>query len=244
MTTLHIAHLYPTELGINGDVGNVMALAFRARAFGVDVRVTDIHRGDSLPTDIDLVHVGSGPTDALQLVLPDIQRHRDSLMSLREAGVPFLGISGGWFVLGESVTFIDGVTLEGACVFPTRVTLLASRAVGEIEVLTAWGSVTGFENHSSHVDDAGLTHFGSVIHGVGSDPTRSTGDRWDGVVLGSSIGTNLHGPLLPMNPDIADSLITAAVTRRIPEWTLPDAASLKQLDEFARRSRDAVRGRL
>lgn len=244
MTTLHLAHLYPRELGINGDVGNVMALAFRARAFGVDVRVTDVHRGESIPTDVDLVHVGSGPTDALELVLPDIQRHRERLISLREAGVPFLGISAGWFALGESVTFVGGATVDGAGVFPTRVRLLGSRAVGEIEVLTAWGSVTGFENHSSHVDDAGVAHFGSVIHGVGSDPTRSTGDRWDGVVLGSSIGTNLHGPLLPMNPDIADFLITAAVVRQAPEWTLPSVSSLEQLDEFARRSRDAVRSRL
>ena len=244
MTTLHIAHLYPRELGINGDVGNVMALAFRAHACGVEVRVSDVHRGDALPTNIDLVHVGSGPTDALALVLPDIRRHREKLLSLREDGVPFLGISAGWFALGESVTFLDGTTVSGAGVFPTRVTLVDSRAVGEIEILTTWGSVTGFENHSSHVDDAGLAHFGSVIHGVGSDPSRSPGDRWDGVMLGSSIGTNLHGPLLPMNPAIADSLIIAALSRRTPEWTFPQVSGLEKLDEFARKSRDAVRGRL
>jgi len=244
MTTLHIAHLYPKELGINGDVGNVMALAFRAKAFGVDVLVSDVHRGESLPTDIDFVHVGSGPTDALELVLPDIRRHRNDLIPHRDDGVPFLGISGGWFALSDSVTFVDGSTLDGAGVFPTRITLVDSRAVGEIEIVTEWGSVTGFENHSSHVDDAGLEHFGSVVHGVGSDPTAGAKDRWDGVVLGQSIGTNLHGPLLPMNPDIADSLILAAVHRRDPEWKLPKVSGLEQLDEFARRSRDAVRSRL
>jgi len=244
MTTLHIAHLYPRELGINGDVGNVMALVFRARAYGVDVRVSDVQRGESLPTDIDLVHVGSGPTDALKLVLPDIRRHQQGLILLREIGVPFLGISAGWFALSENVTFVDGSTVDGAGVFPTRVTLVDSRAVGEIEIRSAWGSVTGFENHSSSVDDAGLTHFGSVTHGVGSDPTAGATHRWDGVVMGPSIGTNIHGPLLPMNPDIADSLIFAAVTRRLPSWTVPKISGLTQLDEFARRSRDAVRGRL
>jgi CobQ-like glutamine amidotransferase family enzyme len=244
MTTLHIAHLYPRELGINGDVGNVMTLAFRARACGVDVHVTDVHRGESLPSDIDLVHVGSGPADALKLVLPDIQRHRESLISLRDSGVPFLGISAGWFALSDSVTFVDGATVAGAGVFPTRVTLVASRAVGEIEILTPWGSVTGFENHSSHVDDAGLEHFGSVLHGMGSDPTVSQGHRWDGVLMGNSLGTNLHGPLLPMNPDIADSLILSAVARRNPSWTISNRTSLGQIDEFARLSRDAVRSRL
>ena len=244
MTTLHIAHLYPKELGINGDVGNVLTLAFRARAFGVDVRVSVVNRGESLPDQIDFVHVGSGPTDALELVLPDIRRHSEELKSLQKSGVPFLGISAGWFALSDSVTFVDGSTIVGAGVFPTRVTLVGSRAVGEIEILTAWGSVTGFENHSSHVDDAGLEHLGAVVHGVGSNPAATARGRWEGVRMGPSIGTNLHGPLLPMNPVVADSLISSAVTRRHPDWTIPIAPGLERIDEFARKSRDAVRSRL
>ena len=244
MSPLHIVHLYPRELGINGDVGNVTALAFRAHAYGLDVHVSNVHRAEDLPQDIDLVHVGSGPADSLALVLPDIARHADSLVALREAGIPFLGISAGWFALGESVTFVDGTRASGAGVFPTRASLTPSRAVGEVELLTTFGTVTGFENHSSRIDDGGLPHFGSVVHGVGSDPSCARDARWDGVTMDASIGTNVHGPLLPMNPSIADALITRAMTRRESTWTIPQTDALSQLDEFARHSRDAVQSRL
>jgi CobQ-like glutamine amidotransferase family enzyme len=244
MTTLHIAHLYPKELGINGDVGNVMALSVRSRAYGLDVRVSDIHRGDTLPSDIDLVHIGSGPTDSLLLVLPDIRRHASQLSALRDDGVPFVAISAGWFALSESVTLSDGTQQHGAGVFPTVVRIIDSRAVGEVELATDFGVVTGFENHSSFVMDGGLPHFGRMIHGIGSDASRPQSERWDGVVMGSSIGTNVHGPLLPMNPGIADALISAAMVRKIPNWETPESEKVALLDDFAFRSRQAVIDRL
>jgi len=244
MTKLHIAHLYPQELGINGDVGNVLALRFRAEAYGVKVQISEVHRGQLLPENIDLVHVGSGPTDMLELVLPDVRRLADELCSLRDGGVPFLAISAGWFALGRSITFVNGSMAQGAAVFPTRVSMQQSRAVGEVEMSTEFGIVTGFENHSSKVDDGGLPHFGSLIHGVGSDRSLRQSDRWDGVVMGSSLATNVHGPLLPMNPTIADALITRAIGRTNPSWRIPGTTALEHIDEFARESREAVRERL
>ncbi len=244
MTTLHIAHLYPTELGINGDVGNVTALAVRARAYGLDIRISDVHRGDAMPSDVDLVHVGSGPTDSLALVLPDIRRHSSELAKLRDAGVPFVAISAGWFALSESVTFVDGITQPGAGVFPCIVRLTESRAVGEVALVTEFGIVTGFENHSSFVLDGGLPRFGKMTHGIGSDASLAQSERWDGVLMGSSIGTNVHGPLLPMNPAIADALIRAAMVRRVPLWEIPVTEQVAILDDFASRSRQAVIDRL
>lgn len=245
---LHIVHLYPSELGINGDVGNVTTLAFRGVAYGLDVHVTNVGRGDALPDDVDLVHIGSGPTDELRLVLDDITRLAGNLVKLRDSGVPFVAISAGWFALSQVVTFADGQQERGASVFPTSVQLLSSRVVGEIALDTQWGIVTGFENHSAQVGDAGLPHLGVVRAGAGSDPSASRGQRWEGVVMGSSIGTNVHGSLLPMNPDIADWLISAAVQRTEPGWEIPGPNArpdaLTDVDRFAAQSRDAVLKRL
>ncbi len=245
---LHIAHLYPSELGINGDVGNVTALVYRARAYEVDVRVTNVTRGGELPADIDLVHIGSGPTEELKLVLSDISRLAPELRALRDAGIPFLAISAGWFALGESVAFSDGIQATGAGVFPSSVKLLKSRVVGEIALDTVWGIVTGFENHSALVDPSDLSHFGRVREGVGSDPNARRAQRWEGVVMGASIGTNVHGSLLPMNPVIADSLIESAVQRTHPKWKVPTdhlkPDAITELDGFAANSREAVLKRL
>lgn len=244
MTTLHIAHLFPRELGINGDVGNVKTLRFRARAYGLNVVVHDVHRGTALPTEIDIVHIGSGPIAELGLVLPDLRRHAPALRDLRDAGVPFLAISAGWFGLGVHVQSESGETAGGAAVFPTSTTIMPTRAVGEILLDTKWGRVAGFENHSSKVRDAGLEHFGRVTDGVGSDPNAPKAQRWDGVVLGASIATNVHGSLLPMNPALADHFITAAMIRRVSNWSLPETDDLDEVDRFADLSREAVIKRL
>ncbi|HEV7741947.1 MAG TPA: cobyric acid synthase, partial [Pseudolysinimonas sp.] len=59
-----IVHLYPRELGINGDVGNVTALARRAGWRGLDLNVIGVGAGDTLPPQAHLVHIGSGPASA------------------------------------------------------------------------------------------------------------------------------------------------------------------------------------
>lgn len=244
MTSLHVLHLFPNELGINGDVGNVTALRHRAAAFGLDVETSVLGRGEKIPTGVDLVHIGSGPTAELLLVLPELVRHSSQLKTLRDSGVPFLAISAGWFGLGERIQFATGDWEPGAGVFPTETQLLSSRVVGEIAIDTQWGIVTGFENHSALVSDGGLAHFGRVTHGTGSDPRAAKSDRWEGVVMGSSIGTNMHGSLLPMNPVLADHLILSAIRRTVPNWTIPPTDSLAEVDAFAAKSRAAVLARL
>ncbi len=244
MTTIHIAHLFPRELGINGDVGNVTTLSFRARAYGLNVIVHDVHRGAELPPEIDIVHIGSGPIAELSLVLPELRRHAPTLRDWRDDGVPFLAISAGWFGLGNSVQWENGDAEDGAGIFPTSTTIMPTRAVGEVLLETKWGLVAGFENHSSKVDDGGLEHFGRVTDGVGSDPSASKTQRWDGVILGASIATNVHGSLLPMNPALADHFITAAMVRRVPGWSIPETDVLADVNRFAELSREAIVQRL
>jgi CobQ-like glutamine amidotransferase family enzyme len=64
MTRLVFVHLYPRELGINGDVGNVLALRKRAEWRGLEVEVVDYAPGGTLPETAHFVHIGSGPASA------------------------------------------------------------------------------------------------------------------------------------------------------------------------------------
>ena len=73
---LTIVHLYPRELGINGDVGNVTALRRRAEWRGMPVRVVDVGPGDALPDTAHLVHIGSGPASSRAPLHDDVARHR------------------------------------------------------------------------------------------------------------------------------------------------------------------------
>lgn len=217
-----ILHLYPRELGINGDVGNVMALRKRAQWRGVGAQVRDHEVGGELPVEAPhVVHIGSGPVASQQLVLADLARIAPVLREWAQAGVPFLAISGGWQLMGRRLTFLDGTRVEGAAVFPTEATLVATRTVREV-----WrDDVAGFENHAA-------------VTTVDGTPVDWPVARW-----GHSIATTLHGPFLPMNPRFADEILAIAAERA--GVTLgPADDHIAEVDERAARSRQAIRSRL
>ena len=242
---LRIGHLYPAELGINGDVGNVLVLEQRARARGHEVEIVDVGVGDDLPGDIDIVHIGSGPFAAVRAVQPDALRLATALRNLRDSGVPILAIGGGWELLGRRIVHDDG-TLDGLDVFPTEVVRETTQSVGETVIETRSGTVTGFANHSGRTTlDADVEPLGRVRRGFGNDGSAAKDAGAEGVRIGASIGTHLHGCVLGMNPDLADEILSAALTRREPDAHLaPETGELAQIDEWARRSRAALAQRV
>ena len=73
-----------------------------------------------------------------------------------------------------------------------------------VVLTTDHGDVVGYENHSGSTTlGAGQAPFGRVRHGMGNNGTDGT----EGAVTGHVIGSYLHGPILPANPRLADTLI-------------------------------------
>ena len=70
--------------------------------------------------------------------------------------------------------------------------------------------VVGFENHGGRTYLNGNKPFGKVLYGAGNDGKSG----YEGVVYKNVIGTYLHGPLLPKNPQISDYLIRKALERK------------------------------
>lgn len=227
-----IVHLYPRELGINGDVGNVTALRRRAEWRGSLVRVIDVGAGESLPSEAHMVHIGSGPASARQPLHTDIAGHAATLKSWADDGVPFLAIAAGWQLLGRDVTELDGTVSTGAGVFPSSARVVAERTVSEVAGESELGEVAGFVNYGAET---------TVDAGVGR--LARLGQADEGIVSGDLVATHLHGSFLPMNPVWADRLLEAAAHRAGVVLGEPDPR-LAQVDDYARRSRAAIRGRL
>ncbi|WP_431277430.1 type 1 glutamine amidotransferase [Leifsonia poae] len=240
MSGLRILHLYPRELGINGDVGNVTTLVERARWRGIEAEVLRHEIGEALPDAVDIVHIGSGPLSSQRIVLEDVQRIAPTLRGWRDAGVPILAIAGGWQLLGNEIITADGERLTGAGVFPTRTELGPQRQVGEMIVRTADGELAGFENHSSRIILEGGEPLGTVVSGSGNgDESRS-----EGVQIAASFGTHLHGPVLPMNPVLADRILATALTRSGATTELTAVSEVRVVDGYAANARRAIAERL
>jgi hypothetical protein len=107
----------------------------------------------------------------------------------------------------------------------------ADRFIGELVV--RWGGMllVGFENHS------GGTYLGPAAQPLGQVASGhgNNGDGSEGVITGSAVGTNLRGPCLPKNPELADFLIRGALAHRY------GAADLEPLaDQLEHAARDAA----
>lgn len=205
---LTLLHLYPQELGIFGDVGNVLALRRRAEWRGLTVDVVEHHRDGAVPEHVDLVHIGNGARSGVIAVQSDVVRISSALGEWIDADVPVLAVASGWQLLGRALD-IEGEPVHTAGVFPSTAVVGAQRRVGNVVMQTADGLAMGFENHAAITTlDEGASPFGTdLTKGVGN------GDGTDGVLVRASIGTNLGGPLLPLNPATADRLLAAALAR-------------------------------
>lgn len=244
MSTLRIVHLYPAQLGINGDRGNVLALRRRLEWRGLSAEIIDIGPGEVLPASADLVHIGSGPRSARDAVLPAALTHGDTVRGWAAEGVPIIGIGAGLHLLARHIIDLAGVAHEGLGLLPATVRDARSRAVGEVlGVPRPDGRLAGFVNHGVTVELHDADPLTLLDRGPGNSGTAESVDRGEGVRLGAIVGTHLGGPVLPMNPALADELLAAALARHAQ--TLPEADErITRVDDRARRARAAIAGRL
>jgi len=221
---LVIAHLYPLEMNIYGDTGNVIALTRRLQWRGLDVRV------DPVPTTVaydfaeaDIVFAGGGQDRSQLEVADDLQRRAGAIAEAVEQGTVFLTICGTYQLFGRRFLTRDGTEIPGIGVFAMETIGGSKRMIGNVVVDSPWGDLVGFENHSGRTFlDAGQESLGRVKKGFGNN--ERTGEEGARVV--NCFGTYLHGSLLPKNPAFADGLLRLALERRYG-----DAAALTPLDD-------------
>ena len=97
---MKIAHLYPKLLNIYGDGGNILTLKKRCEWRNIRVTIEEINIGDSL-SEHDLYFIGGGQDTQQIEVSKELQRHKEFLTSERDRGAVFLGICGGYQLMGH-----------------------------------------------------------------------------------------------------------------------------------------------
>jgi CobQ-like glutamine amidotransferase family enzyme len=229
-----IVQLYPEELGVAGDRGNVMALSARLQRAGVAVRVVEYRRGDKFPEDVDLVVVGSGPLSAMRNILEDLAARAPLLSQLAESGVPIFAYGSGAELLGREIRLLDGSTITGLGLLPFRAIRTTQRSVAYVITSTPAGRVVGFEDHASRWElDSADDAFGSLEVGGGNGDGAT-----EGVSSGSVIGTQVGGPVLPLNPQLTDAIIRQALERQGIAYA--PGESHQALDDYAEKARAVI----
>lgn len=237
MTPIAIAHLYPGEMNIYGDWGNIITLRKRLQWRGMETEYVPISLDEDHDfTRFDIVFGGGGQDKGQVAVAEDLQRHRDNLHKAIADGVVFVAVCGIYQLFGRQFTTSSGSQLPGVGVFDAETVGSDDRLIGNIVVQTEWGELVGFENHSGKTRLATeQSALGRVVRGHGNNGD----DRFEGALTHNVFGTYLHGPLLPKNPVFTDEILRRALKRR----GIEDERLVPLDDELARQAAEIAKQR-
>jgi CobQ-like glutamine amidotransferase family enzyme len=215
---LRVLALYPEQMNIYADRGNVIFLRRRCEWRGIRFAYAASGPGESFdPTAHDLIYVGGGQDRDQRLVAADmLKTKREAIAGALADGAVALAVCGGYQLLGHSYQLGEERIAGLGLVDLETVREPGPRLIGNVEVEADLGdgarSIAGFENHGGRTYlGADAEPLGRVVRGFGNNGS----DGFEGVRLGNLIGTYVHGPLLPKNAWLADRLIEFALARRL-----------------------------
>jgi lipid II isoglutaminyl synthase (glutamine-hydrolysing) len=214
---LRLLALYPEQMNIYADRGNILLLRRRCEWRGIGFSYAAAGPGDGIdPGAHDLLYIGGGQDRDQKAVAADlVATKRDALAAAVEDDAVVLAVCGGYQLLGHSYQ-IEAETLPGLGLADLEtVRDPGPRLIGNVAIEVDLGEsprvLAGFENHGGRTYlGPGAEPLGRVFKGHGNNGK----DGQEGVRRGNLIGTYLHGPLLPKNAWLADLLIAQALERR------------------------------
>ncbi|MDA8369229.1 MAG: glutamine amidotransferase [Nocardiopsaceae bacterium] len=204
-SALRIVWIYPDLLSTYGDQGNVLILRRRAELRGIRTEIVHVHSSDAVPVEGDIYLLGGGE-DRPQILAAERLRADGGLKRAAERGAAVFAVCAGYQIIGESYGDDADNPLPGVGILDIRSGRGETRAVGEIvadvDPALGVGRITGFENHQGRTAlGPSATALSRTVTGTGND------GQTEGAFQGQVLGTYLHGPALPRNPELADLLL-------------------------------------
>jgi lipid II isoglutaminyl synthase (glutamine-hydrolysing) len=237
---LRVLALYPEQMNIYADRGNVLFLRRRCEWRGIGFELAAAGPGERIePAAHDLIYIGGGQDRDQRLVAADMRAtKREAIAAAADDGAVVLAVCGGYQLLGHSYQLGDETIPGLGLVDLTTVREPGPRLVGNIVIEVDLGdgpeTIAGFENHGGRTHlGADAQPLGRVIEGFGNNGV----DGFEGVRRRTVFGTYIHGPLLPKNASLADRLIRLALARR--EGAEPELEPLD--DALERAAHDSAR---
>jgi lipid II isoglutaminyl synthase (glutamine-hydrolysing) len=231
---LTITHLYPKEMNIYGDIGNIITLQKRCQWRDIDVLINNVGIGDNIAdNNADIYFMGGGQDQDQFDVFQDLLKTKKSFIESEvNNNKVFLLICGGFQLFGEYFLDSSGRKIHGLQILPITTEApgdrLLDRCLGNLvteinhnydkELSKAYpnkfdNKLVGFENHSGQTfftNEISIQPLANVLIGKGNNAKQ----KIEGARYKNVFGSYSHGSFLPKNPHIADWLIYIALTNK------------------------------
>ncbi len=209
-----IAWLYYDLLELYGDRGNIKVLEKVLKDNGISVEIDQITLGDT--TDIsnhDILFLGGGSDSAQRLLYEDLLSRKEQIVKAMESGAFVLTICGGYQMFGQYYRDASAQKIKGLEIFDYYTEGGTERCIGNVIAKTKIGdeeiTLVGFENHGGQTKNV-KNPFAKIVSGNGNEFSS----EYEGCFEENFIGTYLHGPLLPKNPEIAKYIIEYVLEKK------------------------------
>lgn len=239
---LNLVWLYPDLMNTYGDRGNILSFLYRTKKRKIDLKIITVSLKDSsdLILQADFLFMGGAQDTQQEIVNKDLFSKKGRfLKEMIEKEIPGLYICGGYQFLGRFYKTSDGKILPGLEIFDIYTEspkTQTKRLIGDLIIksdLFPNKYLIGFENHNGRTYlGKKVRPLGKVIFGGGNNGR----DLTEGMIYKNSIGSYMHGPILPKNPELTDFLIEKAL-----EIKYKKKIKLKKInDDFEKKAKKQV----
>lgn len=213
---MKVLWMYHNVMDLYGDKGNIRVLTKRCQDRNIEIQVDTCGIGEKVKMkDYDLLFIGGGADKEQGILYQDLVSRKTDIEAAIESGTFVLLICGGYQFFGKYYLNNSGEKIDGLGMFDyyTESNPDVGRCIGNIAIVADLDGVpvkvVGFENHGGQTQGVD-TPFGKVLNGHGNCYKSSAEGFYNGHVL----GTYMHGPLLPKNPEVADFIIRKSLKKR------------------------------
>lgn len=225
MMKVTIGHLYPDLLNLYGDRGNIQCMMKRCQWRGIEAETIEFKLEEEIDfSKLDIVLLGGGSDREQMLVCKRLKQIQKDFKDYVEDNGVVLAVCGGYQLLGKYYQTAEG-NIEGLDLVDLYTEQKPGRLIHNIVLESELFDmpVVGFENHGGRTYIGKNKPFGKVLYGSGNNGESG----YEGIIYKNVIGTYLHGPLLPKNPQVCDYLIKKALERRYQK-----EIELQKLDDY------------
>ena len=185
-----IANLYPYELNLYGENGNIKALKYALEQKEVDVEIININPNDKINfNDLDFIYLGSGTKENLELV-------KSRLIPYRKELLRYISENRVLLVTGNALSILDFLKLS-------EIEETEKRVVSDVIATTSLcpDNIYGFQNTEYLIKSTNKILF-NINEGYGND-----GTLMEGYIENNFYVTSIIGPLLARNPKLTNYFV-------------------------------------